>query len=137
MDGLEAIRRLRAKEDDQAKMSFLTRKAYDGLSVADNAVMDVIAGGNGSVGGGSSRSSVGVGMSTRVNVPDSTRSSAKEDGVLTGNTNRLIVIACSANDDEETIQETRQAGADAFLTKPYTAVQFMDLMSRLVASNTM
>ncbi len=134
MDGLEAIRRLRAKEEDHAKMSFLTRKAYDGLSEADNAVMDVIAGG--SVGGGSSRSSVGVGMSTRVNVPDSTRSSVKEDGVLPGNANRLIVIACSANDDEETIQETKQAGADAFLTKPYTAVQFMDLMTGLVASNT-
>jgi CheY-like chemotaxis protein len=84
MDGMEAIRRWRAKENEAMKLDKMRQEV--------------------------------------VGFTDATIHSP------------LIVIACSANDDEETVRQTKVAGADGFLTKPYNAMQFMDLMKDIVAA---
>ncbi len=43
-------------------------------------------------------------------------------------TNKQFIIGCSANDDADTILEMKEAGANAFLTKPFTLSQFDECM---------
>ena len=40
-----------------------------------------------------------------------------------------FIIGCSANDDDETVEDTLQAGADAFLPKPFSLDQFLECMA--------
>ena len=47
---------------------------------------------------------------------------------------RQFVIGCSANDDEETIADMIEAGADASLAKPFTLTQFEDCMNNYLTN---
>jgi CheY-like chemotaxis protein len=43
---------------------------------------------------------------------------------------RQLIIALSANSDSETMQEALSAGADHFMSKPFTYDMFLDLVTK-------
>jgi CheY-like chemotaxis protein len=43
-----------------------------------------------------------------------------------------IIIAMSANHDEETIEQTRKVGFDDFIAKPFSMEKFQDILSRVL-----
>ncbi|HUE60026.1 MAG TPA: response regulator [Acidimicrobiales bacterium] len=44
------------------------------------------------------------------------------------------VVILTARDDPRLEDECRQAGADAFLTKPFSSIQLLDLVAELLAA---
>lgn len=44
-------------------------------------------------------------------------------------TSPIFIVGCSANDDEDTLNDLKSAGANAFLTKPFTLHQFEACMA--------
>jgi two-component system alkaline phosphatase synthesis response regulator PhoP len=47
---------------------------------------------------------------------------------------RVKVVILTARDDPRLEEECRNAGADAFLTKPFSSVQLLDLVMELLAA---
>jgi CheY-like chemotaxis protein len=47
---------------------------------------------------------------------------------------QIKVIVLTARDEPELERECREAGADAFLTKPFSSIELLDLVARLVSN---
>lgn len=48
--------------------------------------------------------------------------------------NNVKVIILTARDDADLLDECMRAGADAFLTKPFSSIQLLDLVEDLLAA---
>jgi len=48
--------------------------------------------------------------------------------------NRVKVIVLTARDDPELEQDCRQAGANAFVTKPFSSIELLDLVADLIGT---
>ncbi|HSS09727.1 MAG TPA: response regulator [Acidimicrobiales bacterium] len=46
---------------------------------------------------------------------------------------QIKVIVLTARDEPELARECREAGADAFLTKPFSSIELLDLVAKLVS----
>jgi CheY-like chemotaxis protein len=47
---------------------------------------------------------------------------------------QIKVIVLTARDEPELERECREAGADAFLTKPFSSIELLDLVAELVSN---
>lgn len=47
---------------------------------------------------------------------------------------RVKVVILTARDDPRLEEECREAGADAFLTKPFSSIELLDLVAELLAA---
>jgi two-component system cell cycle response regulator len=47
---------------------------------------------------------------------------------------RVKVIVLTARDEPDLEKDCRQAGANAFVTKPFSSVQLLDVVAELIAS---
>ncbi|HEX3542858.1 MAG TPA: response regulator [Acidimicrobiales bacterium] len=47
---------------------------------------------------------------------------------------RVKVIVLTARDDPELEHDCREAGANAFVTKPFSSIELLDLVAELIAS---
>ncbi len=48
--------------------------------------------------------------------------------------NRVKVIVLTARDDPELEKDCRQAGANAFVTKPFSSIELLDLVAELIGT---
>ncbi len=107
MDGLESTSRLRKLE-----------------SVVNN-----IQGSNLNV--GESTSTLSIGSSNYSNNSNTTITNGSGSVVKT----HQLIIGCSANSDNETMQAAFVAGIDAFIPKPFNIASFNETVSRYATKN--
>jgi CheY-like chemotaxis protein len=123
MDGIEAMKAIRKKERQQYQMQEQQLASVSTLSPTSSIH---------SVG---SPNDVSNGATNTVGDEAGTKNdfnSASFNAALTGPKKQTFIIALSAFSDEVTLAETYQAGADAFIAKPFNLGQFKETLQSLM-----
>mmetsp|Transcript_1543 Transcript_1543/g.2148 ORF Transcript_1543/g.2148 Transcript_1543/m.2148 type:complete len:421 (-) Transcript_1543:1507-2769(-) len=123
MDGIEAMKAIRNKERQQMEQLINDFNSSTSTMSSDESSCRVVTVGDTTA------------LTTRITTgpPENTSSTASS---MIGSKKQTFIIALSAFSDEVTLAETYQAGADAFIAKPFNLSLFKETLQSLMTMTT-
>jgi len=122
MDGIEAMKAIRSKERQQMEELINGLNSTSPNTNNDESSCRVVTVGDTTA------------LTTRITTGPAASSSSSSN--LFGSKKQTFIIALSAFSDEVTLAETYQAGADAFIAKPFNLSLFKETLQSLMTMTT-